>query len=151
MLAVVAVLVALPVDVAPADAKARAEAYYHYSLGLQSRLSGEAQQALEEYRKAQKLDPASAPVRTEMARLLMDAGRFDEALVEAEAAARLDPDDPEAHFTLARVLQVQAEISGNAAALKRSLAEYETTVKLRPGDTLALRTGAKLLDWARAR
>ncbi len=121
------------------EARARAEAYYHYSLGLQLRLSGDGTQALDEYRKAQKLDPVSGSVRSEMARLLMEAGRFDDALAEAEAGARLDPENPDAHFTLGRVLQVQAELSSDTAALKRSQAEYELTVKLRPGDLLTLR------------
>ena len=122
-----------------ADARNRAEAYYHFSLGLQSRLSGEAKAALEAYNRAQKLDPASGAVRTETARLLMDMGRFDDALVEAEAGVRLDPENAEAHFTLGRVLQVQSEVSGEPATLKRAAAAYEETVRLRPGDVLTLR------------
>ncbi len=122
-----------------ADARNRAEAYYHFSLGFQSRLTGEAKAALEAYDRAQKLDPTAGAVRTETARLLMDMGRFDDALVEAEGGVRLDPENPEAHFTLGRVLQVQSEVSGDAAALKRAAAEYEATVRIRPGDVFTLR------------
>ncbi|HET7294892.1 MAG TPA: tetratricopeptide repeat protein [Vicinamibacteria bacterium] len=122
-----------------ADARSRAEAYYQFSLGLQSRLTGEAKEALEAYDRAQKLDPAAGAVRTETARLLMDMGRFDDALGEAEAGVRLDPEDPEAHFTLGRVLQVQSEVAGDAAALKRAAAEYEAAVRLRAGDVFTLR------------
>ena len=65
---------------------ARAEAYYHFSLGLQERLAGNVDGALGEYRKAQKLDPAASSIRVETARLLREMGRLDEASQEAKAA-----------------------------------------------------------------
>ena len=55
----------------------RAEAYYHYCLGQQARLAGDVAEALQEYRKAQKLDPRAGDVRAEIARLLQEAGRAD--------------------------------------------------------------------------
>jgi hypothetical protein len=44
---------------------ARAEAYYHFSLGLQERCPENVDAALAEYRKAQKLDPATSTIRVE--------------------------------------------------------------------------------------
>ena len=45
----------------------RAEAYYHFSLGLQARFSGETDEALVEYHRAQKLDPSSGEIHMELA------------------------------------------------------------------------------------
>ena len=55
----------------------RSTAYYHFSLGQQARLSGRLDEALEHYRKAIASDPRSAALRTEMARLLREAGQSD--------------------------------------------------------------------------
>jgi hypothetical protein len=57
---------AVPGEAEAANARDRAEAYYHFSLGLQSRFTGEAQEALAEYRRAQKLDPTSGEIRSEV-------------------------------------------------------------------------------------
>ena len=102
-------LLATPDNQSVAQARNRTEANYHYSLGLQARFSGDTQQALEEYRRAQKLDPTAGEIRSEMARLLLEAGKPDEALPEAEAGVKLDPENGEARFTLARLYQLRAE------------------------------------------
>src|SRR5687767_15925671 len=70
---------------APASATSaadRARAYYHFSLGQQSRLAGEVDEALEEYRKAVAIDPASGELRSELARMLRESGRAPEARSE---------------------------------------------------------------------
>jgi tetratricopeptide (TPR) repeat protein len=62
------------------EPRERAEAYYYYSLGHQARLAGSADEALAEYRKAQKADPKSGEIRAEIARTLREAGKSEEAL-----------------------------------------------------------------------
>jgi Tfp pilus assembly protein PilF len=64
----------------------RRQAYYHYSLAFQARLSGDGETALGELRRAQKLDPRSADIRLATARLLRDLGKPAEAVVEARQA-----------------------------------------------------------------
>ena len=132
-------LLATPDSPSSVQARNRTEAYYHYSLGLQARFSGDTQQALEEYRRAQKLDPTAGEIRSEMARLLLEAGKLDEALPEAEAGVKLDPENGEARFTLARLHQLRAEAGSDEAALRRAAVEYEEVSRLRPGDVLTLR------------
>src|SRR2546426_12458756 len=73
------VALAAPAAAASSGNAQRAEAYYHFCLGQQARLSGDVTEALQEYRKAQKLDPGAGEVRAEIARLLQEAGRPDEA------------------------------------------------------------------------
>ena len=102
---------------AASTAASRAEAYYHYSLGLQARLAGDSDEALAEYRRAQKLDPASAAIRVEAARLLRETGRLEEATAEVQAAVALDKDDADAHLVLAQLHQVQAAGPEAEAAL----------------------------------
>ena len=76
----------------------RAEAYLHYSLGLQARLTGDNATALAEFRRAQEVDPAAAPVRVEMARLYREMGRLEEksgAFEMLKKAALKRPGKPE--------------------------------------------------------
>src|SRR6266542_3354995 len=112
----------------------RSEAYYHFSLGLQARFSGETQTSLEEYRKAQKLDPGSAAIRVETARLLR----------EAREAVRLDKDNSDAHLALAQLYQLQAAGPGGDGSLRKAAAEFEEVVRLQPADRETLVTLASL-------
>jgi tetratricopeptide (TPR) repeat protein len=112
----------------------RAEAYYHFSLGLQARLTGDTDTSLDEYRKAQKLDAGSAAIRVETARLLRESGRLDEALVEAKEAVRLEEDNADAHLILGQLYQLRTEGAGGEQALRRAAAEYEVVVRLQPTD-----------------
>src|SRR6266542_443363 len=101
----------------------RSEAYYHFSLGLQARFSGETQTSLEEYRKAQKLD---------------------QALAEAREAVRLDKDNSDAHLALAQLYQLQAAGPGGDGSLRKAAAEFEEVVRLQPADRETLVTLASL-------
>src|SRR5512139_1292862 len=103
---VVAVSAQAPPATGPSPS-ARSQAYYHFSLGLQARLAGDSDEALAEYRRAQKLDPSASSIRVETARLLREMGRLDEAGQEARSAVTLDADDADAHQVLAQLEQVQ--------------------------------------------
>lgn len=119
-----------------AAAEARAAAYHHFSLAHHA---GDLAEALDEYRRAQKLDPSAGAIRSAMARLLHENGRAAEALAEAEAGARLDADNADAHLVLAQILHTQAEGEGRDALLRRAAVEYEAVLRLRPRDVMALR------------
>jgi len=122
----------------PATDVARSEAYYHFSLGLQARLQGETDEALAEYRRAQKLDPTASAIHVEIARLLRDLGRLDQAAEEARAALSLDAEDADAHLMLAQLEQTQAAGPAAEEALRRAAAEYEQVVRIRPTDAQSL-------------
>src|ERR1700741_134714 len=95
-------VVAAPAGEPPTKAS-RADAYYHYSLGLQARFEDEDQKALEELTRATRLDPGAGYIRAEIARLLRDTGRIAEALEEAKKAVELDPEDPELRIVLGQL------------------------------------------------
>ena len=129
---------AAPAPSQPAADVARAEAYYHFSLGLQARRQGDSDEALAEYRRAQKLDPAASAIHVEIARLLHDLGRLDQSADEARAALSLDKDDADAHLLLAQLEQTQAAGPAAEEALRRAAAEYEQVVRVRPTDGQSL-------------
>src|SRR5687767_3761482 len=93
----------------------KAAAYQHFSLGLQSRLAGDFELALTEFRRAQKLDPMAAEPHVEAAKLLRDTGRIKEAMPEAEEGVRLGPQSADAHLILGQLHQSQIEERGEAA------------------------------------
>ena len=142
MLAAVLALAALASPAASRPSQttddARADAYYHFNLGLQARLAGDTDEALAEYRRAQKLDPSASSIHVEIARLLRDLGRLDQAADEARAAVALDKDDADAHFILAQLEQTQAAGPAAEEALRRAAAEYEEVIRVRPTDGQSL-------------
>ena len=132
-----------PSSAAPASVD-RAEAFYHFSLGLQARFTGDTDEALAEYRRAQKLDPASSAILVETSRLLRELGRVDEATAAAQHAVSLNADDADAHLVLAQLVQVRA--AGAEPGLRQAAAEYEAVARLRPTDGQALITLAGIYD-----
>lgn len=130
---------AQPAPPASAPAAGRSAAYYHFSLGQQARMAGRLDEALEEYRKAQKRDPASGDIRAEMARLLREAGRLDEAIAEAREGARVDAASVEARLVLAQLYLAQAEAQQSLDPLKLAASSYEEALKLHGREAQALR------------
>ncbi len=112
----------------------RAESYYHFSLGLQARLTGDTDTALAEFQQARALDPEAAPVRVETARLFREMGRLEPATEEAREAVRLNPDNADAHLILAQLYQMQAVGPEAEAIIRKAAAEFEEVARLRPDD-----------------
>jgi tetratricopeptide (TPR) repeat protein len=138
---------------APAPA-ARSGAYYHFSLAQQARMAGRLDEALEEYRKAQKDDPGSGDLRAELARLLRDTGRLDEAIAEAREGVRLDARSAEARLVLGQLYVAQAEAQQSPAPLRPAAESYEAALAIDPRDPQTLRElaaiYAQLADHAKA-
>jgi DNA-binding winged helix-turn-helix (wHTH) protein/tetratricopeptide (TPR) repeat protein len=64
------------------------------------RTMGRFDEAIAETRKAQKLDPLSLSVNTQMGSLLYVSRRFDEAILQLLQVVELDPNYPTSHFYL---------------------------------------------------
>ncbi len=60
-----------------------------------------------------------------LAKALIEQGRIDEARVQLELAARLDPNNAETHQNLAEILQRQGRVAD-------AIIEYKAALKLRP-------------------
>jgi tetratricopeptide (TPR) repeat protein len=134
VLAVAAGSQAQPVPAVPPPpaVSARSAAYYHYSLAQQARMAGRFDEALDEYRKAQKEDPGSGAIRAETARLLREAGRLQDALAEAREGTRVDPKSAQAHLILAQLYLAQAESEQAEEPLRQAAAGYEKALELDP-------------------
>jgi tetratricopeptide (TPR) repeat protein len=130
----------------PAEASAatdKAEAYYRFLLGIQARLERDDSAALDELRRAEKLDPASGDLHAEIAEQLRDMGRIDEALAEAEAATRTDPQSAAAWRTLAQIRYYSSTVQGGEA-LEQAAAAYEAALKIESDDLESLATLADI-------
>lgn len=136
-------LAAASADAQPAPSAvptgARSGAYYHFSLAQQARMAGRLDEALEEYRKALKEDPASGDIRAETARLLRETGRLPEAIAEAREGVRLDSKSAEARLVLGQLYVAQAESEQAAAPLRQAAESYEAALALDPRDPQTLR------------
>src|SRR5262245_6986419 len=137
------VLAAAP-PVPALQAPDRAQAYYHFSLAQQARLSGDTETALSEDRASQRLAPGSGAIRAETARLLRESGRFDEALAEAREAVALEPQSSDAHRVLGQLYQMRAAGPEAEQSLRQAAAEYAEVARIEPTDILSLRTLATL-------
>ena len=79
------------------------------------------------YRETLARNPASFMAHDNLGTILLDKGRFSEAMAEFEAALRTEPDDPEAHNGRGVVLMQSPD------RLADAMAEFEAAVRFRPG------------------
>ena len=68
------------------------EAYYHYILGYEAELSGKWEDALNNYSKALKIDPASPYIRTQISYVLLRSGKIPDAIAMTEETVKANPD-----------------------------------------------------------
>ncbi len=138
---------AAPVVKGPASAQvsesARAQAYYHAALAdmYEEMVTSYGQpeyatQAIEEYKLALGFDPQNSELNTGLAALYLKVGRVRDAVVEAQALVKRDPNNLEAHKLLGRVylrsLGDMQEGTQSDEVLKLAIAEYETISRLEP-------------------
>ena len=78
-------------------------AYYHYSLSKLHFFRRDFRSALSEARIAEQIDTKSAPLKYNLAIVLMTLNRFTEALIMLEESIKLNPDYEPAHKILGRI------------------------------------------------
>jgi adenylate cyclase len=109
-------------------------AHHWYALFLAA--MGRHDKAIEEIRKAQKLDPLALIVSVAEGRILHFARRFDEAIGQFQKTLELDPNFIPAHCDLGASMEEKG-------ILRQALAEFETCVRLSPGGPLYLTSVAE--------
>jgi tetratricopeptide (TPR) repeat protein len=133
-------------DASPA-APDHAKAYYHFMLarrykelaGVYNR-SDYLERAVSEYKQAIAADPDSLFLRVELAELYWRGGRVGDAIREAEAVLKTDPDYPDAHRLLARVYfhmldTTQPDRDATKQSLGKAIEHLEALVRVTPNDT----------------
>ena len=86
-----------------AASRARADAYYHFLLGNLLEQDGQMDQALAEYRAADRDDPGSPDIAMALASLTLRKGNPDEAILHARRAVELEPGRTSALLMLANI------------------------------------------------
>jgi Flp pilus assembly protein TadD/4-amino-4-deoxy-L-arabinose transferase-like glycosyltransferase len=99
-------------------------------LGIALVNAGDADGALAVFRRAAEIDPTNSRSHRDLAYVLYDRGRFDEAADHAARAVALTPDVAAAHDILGRVWAMQGKMSA-------AKAEFETSLRLDPSDAEA--------------
>lgn len=123
-----------------------ARAYYHYMLArrykemyLLYNRGDYAEKAISEYKQAMEADADSLFLRTELAEFYLRVGRVTEAIQEAEAVLKVNPDNADAHRLLGRIYvrNLSEAQPGKSAkdTMDKALGEFEAVTRLDPTDT----------------
>ncbi len=129
----------------PADDAARGDAYYYFMLGhldeQQFESSGKtelANRAIDSYKKALELAPDSPVIMERLAEVRAKAQQLREAVDEARAVLKLEPDNVDAHRLLARIYVRTLGDQGGGDTQKENLGkaieEFQAILKLQPDD-----------------
>src|SRR5215468_9773235 len=136
LLLVVATAVA---GLAQSQTNTRAEAYYHFSKARFMDDQGQANQAIDEYKKALELDPNNSLIYSEMAESYLRNNRPRDAAETANKAISIDPDNIEAHKLLTNIY---LQIIGRATAqqppsedtINSAVHEFEEIIRIDPSE-----------------
>src|ERR1700736_3274797 len=128
-----------------AKTPSRADAYYNFTMGhifeqqYESTSKPEyATQAIEAYKKAYALDPKSPVIGERLAEMYWKAQRTHEAVTEAQALLKRDPNDIQSRRLLGRIyLRSLGDFSvgnGQSEIVERAIEQYAEINRLDPSD-----------------
>lgn len=104
-----------------------------YVSGVFHRLDGEYDKALQSFDEALRLNPAETVVISwSRARIFMYQGRYDEALLELDRGAAVEPNHPILKTFRAKVLAVRGDWEVASALLKKILLDHPQIEAIRP-------------------
>jgi tetratricopeptide (TPR) repeat protein len=93
-----------------------------YNLGTTLRTDRRIDEAAEVYARGAAVNAANADIRNSWAAALMDLRRYDEAVVQLDAAIRLEPTHAKAYYNLGLARAGQGRAAEADAAYRRSIA-----------------------------
>jgi tetratricopeptide (TPR) repeat protein len=132
----VALVGGIAMDGAPVPAQQKgleptARAYYLYSLAQQERFQRNYLDAIDHLKRAISYDPTSAVLHLELSRLYWQLREREQALEVGEKAARLDPENVEAHRFLATAYTALVNRGqGTGEELQRAISHHEQALEL---------------------
>jgi tetratricopeptide (TPR) repeat protein len=127
------------------EASKRADAYYNFMIGHTEEMEYEssgrgelATQAIEAYKKALESDPNSTVMMERLAEIYAKSQHIRDAVLEAKAVLKLDPDDVAAHRLLARIyVRTLGDMEAGAVQqenLTKAIEQFQAVLKSDPGD-----------------
>ena len=102
----------------------------HYNLANALTTCGRADEAIEHYQMAIRIDPNDAQARYNMANALADRGQVDEALDQYRKAIEIKPNYTKAHNNLGAYLASRGQI-------EEAIVEYQKVLDVKPNDAEA--------------
>jgi len=129
----------------PSEHGARGDVYYYFTMGhvdeQQYELTGRAElatQAMESYKKALELAPASPVIRERLAEIYAKSQRLREAVEQAQETLKADPNNVDAHRLLARIyVRELGDLSAGEVqkeTLEKAIAQFQEILKIQPDD-----------------
>ena len=124
---------------------ARGDVYYYFTMGhvneQQYELTGRAElatQAIESYKRALELAPASPVIRERLAEIYAKSQRLREAAEQAQETLQADPNNVDAHRLLARIyVRELGDLSAGEVqkeTLEKAIAQFQEILKIQPDD-----------------
>ncbi len=134
---------------------AHADAYYYFTMGHLQEQQYElttsadiASQSIESYKKALELAPGSAVILERLAEIYAKSQHIRDAVVQAQEALKIDPDNVDAHRLLARIyVRTLGDMSAGEVQqtnLTKAIEQFEAILKTEPNDTYSLLWLARL-------
>jgi tetratricopeptide (TPR) repeat protein len=129
----------------PGEQGAQGDVYYYYTMGhvdeQQYELTGRADlatQAIDAYKKALELAPASPVIRERLAEIYAKSQRLREAVEQAQETLKADPNNVDAHRLLARIyVRELGDLSAGEVqkeTLEKAVAQFQEILKIQPDD-----------------
>jgi tetratricopeptide (TPR) repeat protein len=129
----------------PGEQGTQGDVYYYYTMGhvdeQQFELTGRAElatQAIESYKKALQLAPASPVIRERLAEIYAKSQRLREAVEQAQETLKTDPNNVDAHRLLARIyVRELGDLSAGEVqkeTLEKAIAQFQEILKIQPDD-----------------
>jgi Tfp pilus assembly protein PilF len=94
-------------------------------------IEGRLEEGLREMERAQRLDPLSLHINSDLGALLYESGFRERAMAQFARTLELDPDYPKTHFLLGFVHMKEGNIERAIASFERTLALSPDTPKYR--------------------
>ena len=137
LLVLLLVLAVATTGFAQGQTNARAQAYYHFSRARLLDDKGQANQAIDEYKKALELEPNNSLIHSEMAESYLRNNKLREAADSANKAIQIDRDNVEAHKLLTSIyLQIigraTAQQPPSAETINSAIHEFEEIIRIDP-------------------
>jgi tetratricopeptide (TPR) repeat protein len=136
-------VLALSIQTAPGP-KDQSSAYGLFLDALSLRDAGRADEALKALQRTLKADSQAADAYAEMARIQVDQGHFDLAVIAIDQAIKISPKRDDLRSLAGQVHQFYGQSGGGESELRLAVKEYETAATLDPSDPAPLRDLTRL-------